>query len=240
MKPASKLGSTPFGPTDYGIQVFGSTASARAVVPRVMKMLSPRSVLDLGCGTGAWLSVFDQSGVGDLQGVDATRASDETLQISRSRIKECRLEDPLDLGRRFDLAMSVEVAEHLPESAAETIVASLCKHSDAVLFSAAVPGQGGFHHINEQWPDYWARIFRANGYDCFDILRSEIWDNENVEWWYRQNIFIYAQGESAARLGTLTASSGMPMRVVHPEFLRATMQPRTVRQLVRDRLKSGS
>ena len=98
-----------------------------------------------------------------------------------------------DLNKKFDLLISLEVAEHLPKESADIFVKSLTTHSDFILFSAAIPGQGGQYHVNEQWPNYWNEKFVDNGYEAFDILRSHFWNNENVFWWYKQNMVIYAK-----------------------------------------------
>src|SRR5690606_6408407 len=96
------------------------------------------------------------------------------------------------------MAISLEVAEHLPEDAADIFVDSLTKHASVILFSAAIPQQGGQNHLNEQWPNYWNEKFRKKGFQAFDILRNKFWENENVRWWYRQNMMLYArEGEAA-------------------------------------------
>src|SRR5690606_34222821 len=102
----------------------------------------------------------------------------------------------LELNKKYDMAISLEVAEHLPESAADTFVESLTSHASIILFSAAIPQQGGQYHVNEQWPNYWNEKFKKRGFQAFDILRSEFWNNEHVPWWYRQNmVFFVKQGE---------------------------------------------
>ena len=107
----------------------------------------------------------------------------------------CRdLTQRIDVNRRFDLAICLEVAEHLPRQSAELLVTSLCAFSDAVLFSAASPGQGGTHHINEQWPNYWAELFSRRNFGGVDCLRPLLWENEAVAPYYRQNIILYRAG----------------------------------------------
>jgi hypothetical protein len=93
---------------------------------------------------------------------------------------------------RYDLAVCLEVAEHLPESSAADLVRALTAFAPVVLFSAAVPGQGGVGHINEQWPAYWKGLFEQHGFYRRDPIRPRIWTNERVHWWYRQNIFLFA------------------------------------------------
>lgn len=125
---------------------------------------------------------------------------------------------------RADLAMSLEVGEHLEEISADAFVHTLTDFSDVVLFSAAYPGQGGTHHINEQPPTYWARKFRIHGYVPYDIFRARFWDDTSIEWWYRQNVFLYVKAGSAAQEG-LAGHGYVPMAeisfmdCIHPELL---------------------
>ena len=138
----------------------GTCRSARAIVPIVLEFMRPRSVIDVGCGIGIWLSVFEEYGVSDILGVDGDYVNRELLEISAERFMECNLTEPLHINRQFDLVVPLEVAEHLPIESAGTFIDSLTRLGHAILFSAAVPFQGGTHHVNEQWPDYWVRHFR--------------------------------------------------------------------------------
>ena len=110
------------------------------------------------------------------------------------------LTTPFSLGRRFDLVQSLEVAEHLPAHLADRFVADLVAHGDVILFSAAVPHQGGEHHVNEQPPEYWRRRFADRGYAAYDWLRPQLRHDRRVERWYRFNSVIYANDAGAARL----------------------------------------
>lgn len=195
----------------------GSLRSAEVIVPLVIELLAPSSVVDFGCGTAGWLSVFERHGA-SVFGLEGGSPEPSQLQIDPSLLQRANLEIPIDLGRTFDLAVTVEVAEHLPAASADTFVESLTRHADAVLFSAAVPGQGGIHHINEQWPPYWAERFTAHAFECFDVLRSRIWEDDRVVWWYRQNLMIYARGHAAEALRARGFSAGEPLRLVHPEL----------------------
>lgn len=91
------------------------------------------------------------------------------------------------------MVISLEVAEHLPENRAEGFVRDLCLLGDIILFSAAVPRQGGTEHINEQWQTYWANKFDKNGFDAFDIIRPKIYDDYRVPLWYRNNMIVYVK-----------------------------------------------
>jgi SAM-dependent methyltransferase len=211
--------STPFTSDLYDLHIGISRRSADTVIPHVVEVLGqPRSVLDVGCGAGAWLAGFRDAGVGELVGLEGGHPSAEQLQVAPDIIRTFDLQSPFDLGRRFDLVVSVEVAEHLPETSAAAFVGSLCRHGEVILFSAAVPGQGGSHHVNEQWPPYWAELFRAEGYECFDLLRPHLWTNPDVEWWYRQNLLLFAGGSVSRRLQDSGRQPGAPLPLVHPSL----------------------
>lgn len=165
------------------------------IVPKIIQLFHPASVLDVGCGIGTWLSVFNEFGVQDYFGIDGDHADEKLLAeyIDLKKFKAFDLSEPFDLNRKFDLVLCLEVAEHLPESAAATFIECLCNHGDTIVFSAAIPGQGGQNHINEQWPDYWAGLFKKHCYPCYDILRATCWNYAEADWWYRQNILVFSK-----------------------------------------------
>jgi len=183
----------------YGDQYFGKNyqdvawRSARIMVPLVLNLVPAERVVDVGCGVGIWLQVFKEMGVKEILGIDGEWVNTNSLQIPEDRFLTLDLTKPLQLAANFDLVVSLEVAEHLPPNCAETFVDSLIKLGPVILFSAAIPFQGGRNHQNEQWPDYWARHFRRKGYVAIDCIRRQIWQNDDVEWWYAQNTFIFAK-----------------------------------------------
>jgi SAM-dependent methyltransferase len=195
-----------------------SAKSAWRVLPHVVRLLAPRSVVDVGCGVGAWLATFMALGVDDVLGVDGDYVRVERLMIPRERFRAADLAQPLHLARAFDLAMSVEVAEHVPEAAAATFVDSLTRLSDAVLFSAAIPHQGGTGHVNEQWPEYWAAHFAQRGYRVLDCIRPAVWDDADVEYYYAQNTLLYVHDRLLARSPRLQSLVTPPQGLarVHP------------------------
>jgi SAM-dependent methyltransferase len=202
--------------------------SAEVIVPLVTALLEPRSVCDVGCGRGIWLSVFQQHGVTDVLGMDGDYVDQELLEIDRDRFKPVDLEQGVPAAGQFDLAVSLEVAEHLPDSAAAGFVEGLVGLAPAVLFSAAVPGQGGNRHINEQWPDYWRSFFERHGYEPIDCIRPVIWERREVRIWYRQNVLLYATRElidGNQRLREAHARySDHPLPVVHPGVLEVALE----------------
>lgn len=184
----------------------GSRSSAERIVPLVLSLTEPRSVVDVGCGDGTWLSVVARHGVSDIAGIDGAYVDRATLAIPASRFVERDLSRPFDLDRTFDLAISLEVGEHLPEEAASGFVASIASLAPVVLFSAAVPHQTGRHHVNERWPEYWAEKFAAHGFAAADAIRPEVWDDPGVAWWYAQNAIVYAREEALAARPALAAA----------------------------------
>jgi SAM-dependent methyltransferase len=185
--------------------------SAREILPLVLDLVKPASVIDIGCGTGNWLAIAHELGVREILGIDGPWVKAQ-LAIPPEKFVEHDLSTPLKLNRRFDLALSLEVAEHLPASVARIFVQSLCDAADVVVFSAAIPGQGGRRHVNEQWPAYWAELFQEFRYSCYDFLRSRIWNNPRVTWHYAQNCLIFARAGSLHSFG----EPAIPLPLVHP------------------------
>jgi hypothetical protein len=140
-------------------------------------------------------------------GVDGDWVRQDMLKVRPNYFTAVDLCRPFDLKRRFDLVMSLEVAEHLPESAAIDFVQSLSRHGDIILFSAAIPGQGGRNHLNEQWPPYWIDLFANLGYAKFDFIRGRIWDEPLVSPWYLQNILLFARDSGVARCPSILAAA---------------------------------
>ena len=177
-------------------QVAGALRSARAVIPEVLKLSSAKSVVDIGCGQGAWLKACVENGVETVLGVDGDYVNRDKLRIDQAQFRAADLRQPIQLDRRFDLALCLEVAEHLPAVASLSLVKSLVAAAPLVIFSAALPGQGGTSHINEQWPYYWEQLFAHEGMRKYDVLRPIIWNNSSIETWYRQNLYIYSRDRS--------------------------------------------
>jgi hypothetical protein len=186
-----------------------------------------KSVLDVGCGDGRWLKQCLEIGVETIVGVDAVWTDMQRLLIPSANFLTRDVAEKLELHRRFDLAISLEVAEHVAPEYSDQFVANLVAHSDCVLFSAAIPYQGGFRHINEHWQSYWAGIFDRNGYQAFDLLRKNLWANESVHVWYKQNMLLYINRNRGDLIGVATtyidreSISELPIDVVHPEKYEA-------------------
>jgi len=202
----------------------GSLRSAEVVVPIVHEIFQPTSVLDVGCGLGFWLRVWQKAGVEDIYGLDGGEVTWDKLVIPVEKFQLINLGSLFDLGRRFSVVQSLEVAEHLPENSAVDFVQSLTRHGDVVLFSAAIPGQGGYHHLNEQWPSYWAAIFKNCHFLAADIIRPRIWNDRNVRVWYRQNALVFIHESRAAQFESHPSSiwpTFQAFNLVHPDLFRS-------------------
>jgi SAM-dependent methyltransferase len=201
--------------------------SAQAVVPILLELLSPASVFDVGCGTGIWLRSFREQGVEDAFGIDGDWVDRAALRIPESSFEAVDLELGPQPPRRFDLVLSLEVAEHLSPDAADRFVDLLTGAGPVVAFSAAIPGQTGTGHVNEQWPSYWSERFAERGFVAFDLLRPRIWDDDRIAWWYRQNLVLFVE---EARLGDypqLGEPSEKLLPLVHPELFRYRVEATT-------------
>jgi SAM-dependent methyltransferase len=211
--------------------------STREIVPILLEFISPQSVVDVGCGAGGWLAEFQQRGVTDVWGIDGPWVSKSQLQLPVERFEVADIGQPIRHQRRYDLAICLEAAEHLPPSAADTLVESLTGLSDVILFSAAIPFQGGEHHVNEQWPDYWVEKFENRHYVAIDCLRPRIWSNPKVEYWYAQNMFLLV-AESRLQLDAgLRAAAARTNRqqlsLVHPRtFLEGSVRAKRPAELI--------
>jgi SAM-dependent methyltransferase len=214
--------STPYTEHFHETLKQGSRRSAKEIVPLILELIQPKSVVDVGCGLGSWLSVFKDFGIEECVGIDGDYVNTDRLEISQEEFQPFALDTPLKLDRTFDLVVSLEVAEHLPAESARMFIASLTDLGSVVLFSAAIPLQGGTNHINEQWPDYWALLFQERDYLAIDCLRKKIWNNKNVEPWYAQNILVFVRRDCIGHYPLLEKelkhTNNSELAVIHPKI----------------------
>jgi SAM-dependent methyltransferase len=195
--------------SNYPVDLYAQTrggiqSSAATVVPLLADRFQPATVIDVGCGEGHWAHEFA------ALGAETTGLDGDHVTPTVDHFVACDLEQPLPDVFKFDIAICLEVAEHLSPGRAGSFVAELCQLAPSVVFSAAIPGQGGAGHLNEQWPGYWTRLFAEHGYPASDALRWQLWAHPLIEPWYRQNLIVFGD------LQGLPETEIKP--VVHPEI----------------------
>jgi len=191
-----------------------TVAGARAALELLFNGQPPQRLLDVGCGRGTWLRAALDLGAVSVYGIDGSAIHDADLLFPAERFRRHDLSQPFDLGEHFDVALCLEVVEHLNRDDGAAMIRSLVKHANLIFFSAAAPGQIGQHHVNCQWPAYWQRIFNEFGFVCDDWPRRMMWNVGAIEPWYRQNMFAAVYAPEAA--GTEEALQSL----IHPEMLR--------------------
>lgn len=227
----------------YKQQSQGSYQSAKEIIPIINSFIpNIQSVLDVGCGIGTWLKAWqEQNKLIEIFGVDGNDISGSFFYIDKSNYKKIDLTttanailDDIKYSLKssdyrrggvklFSLTQSLEVAEHIDEKYAQNFIELLTLTSDIILFSAAIPNQGGLEHINEQPPKYWANLFEKYDYLCFDI-RNLFWENDKIDFWYRQNIFLYIHKDKINSLELPIKPTQNPLHIVHPEKLIGSLE----------------
>lgn len=216
--------------------------SARRLFNILFEYVQPSSLLDVGCGLGTWLRVAQDLGIRDVRGLEGNWLDPAKLVVDPALVTISDLEQGFALQRKFDLVVCLEVAEHLSKAVAETFVACLAAHGDVVLFSAAIPFQGGHHHVNEQFQDYWAGLFARHGLRPLDVVRPQIWTDATVLWWLRQNTLLFAHDRVLAANEKLRHEQAIarPLALVHPAVYmtqlrrahqRLALHAQTIKQL---------
>lgn len=187
-----------YGKNFYDEQMDGSLRSAQIIIPIVLEKLKDANIhscVDFGCGVGTWLSVIKANVKGaDVLGLDFGEPAKEQFKIDPEEYRKMDLSKSIILDKMYDLCISLEVAEHISPECADVFVDNLTKASNMILFSAALPGQWGTGHVNEQKLSYWVEKFASRGFKLYDIIRPHIWSEEAIEYWYRQNMVIFVNG----------------------------------------------
>jgi SAM-dependent methyltransferase len=205
----------------YSATEYATRCAAEKISALILELFDPRSVADVGCGNGIWLEVFDRAeSVERIFGLDGNSVPDEDLLILPKYFKrvDLELEYSEELEGRFDVVTCFEVAEHISPANAVQFIRNLTEISDVVVFSAAIPFQKGVCHVNENWPEYWARIFRSFGYVPVDCIRRKVWYDDDVAFWYKQNTFAYVKEPEVERYfpGYDAAMETPVLSAVHP------------------------
>ena len=232
-----------YTPEFFAANVEATERSAAVCLTEIFRLIGkPQSVADFGSGVGYWLGAAQALGVTDVRGYDGDYVPMDQLRIPAGRFTAVDLTKPVDTGRRFDLALCLEVGEHLPSGAAGTLVETLIRAAPVVAFSAAIPWQGGVFHVNEQWPRYWADLFEERGYVTADVIRRRLWTDDRVRTDYRQNIMLFVEHEVLRRMPELATEverqGPHALPLVHPNMYvwrsRKLMQPKTFVQALRE------
>lgn len=195
----------------------------KIIVPVIMDVLNPKSVVDVGCGIGTFLHVFSDYGVKKLLGLDGDWVDRELLSkhISLTDFKIIDIEKGFEIEDKFELAVCLEVLEHVDSAFADITVKSLTDLSDIIVFSAAIPGQMGQNHVNEQWPEYWIDKFKKYGFTFHDVFRPVFWNNKDLARWYKQNMFLVVKnGHENLISGFDKYFDSQINAQVHPEYFR--------------------
>jgi SAM-dependent methyltransferase len=222
---------TSYTPSWFCVHSERARRSAERILPLVLADIPAESALDVGCGIGTWLAALRDLGVEDVVGIDGDYVDRTLLEISTERFVPLDLSETFDLGRTFDLALSLEVAEHLPVEAADGFIGSLVRHAPTILFSAAIPGQGGTDHLNERWPDYWAEKFAGHDFLAVDAIRPRIWTDPEVEFWYAQNAILYMRQDTlSAVLRPHVVENLGALSIVHPRLFDACREQLHIRR----------
>jgi SAM-dependent methyltransferase len=184
-------------PKYFHSEAVHNLAAPKAIVPEMMRLINPRTIVDVGCGIGTFLHCFKQEGAERVLGIDGSWVDHALLAkyLEPQEFIEHDLESTIKLDQRFDLVVSLEVAEHISPASADLFVKNLVDAGDVIMFSAAIPWQGGQNHINEQWIGYWEGKFRTHGFVMHDVLRPLLWTKDDVFWWYRQNIVLFTKSD---------------------------------------------
>ncbi len=205
--------------------------AANRILSIICPFINPTSVVDVGCGVGTWLSVSQEMGATKVLGFDEDYVDRDLLQIHNDDFISCDLNNKIPITQQFDLAISLEVAEHLHKNRAESFIAELTSASPYVLFSAAIPWQGGNGHKNEQWQSYWSDLFGRFGYSKVDCIRPLIWNDEDIPIWYKQNTLLYVNQSHFTHVEDLaTRYKDTHTDVVHPGlYLLKAKRPLSVK-----------
>ena len=169
---------------------YGSVISAQHILPKIFEKYKHERVIDFGCGSGTWLWVAQLLGAKTILGLDGEYVPKNLLMIPENNFIACDLQKKIEIPEKYDIAISMEVAEHLKPEFADIFVENIVSVSHRVLFSAAHPGQGGDGHVNEQPKEYWIDKFKNHGYRYINI--SDYFKNDfKIQFWYRDNIMMF-------------------------------------------------
>ncbi len=159
----------------------------------IVEIYHPKTVVEFGCGPGHLSRELAKLGV-QVTSVDGYSHPDFTglpVEFYPLNLNDATAIANLFQDKHFDLAVSLEVAEHLQPESSPTIINWLTKVAPVVVFSAAVPSQGGHGHINLHPRDYWHSLFTQSNFVISDRIREKLRTHPSVAPWYRYNVVDY-------------------------------------------------
>lgn len=204
----------------------GSYQSAQIILKFVYEITAFQTIVDYGCGMGTWGKAAESLGVSHYVGIDQNPYDATYMLIDSCNYMNQDLQEPIDLNSRFDLSICVEVAEHISKGKVDILLDNVCQSSQVVLFSAALVGQGGTGHINEQPCSYWNKKFSVRGYVPVDCIRPAFWNHEQIEIWYRNNCMLYMTPEALNQFQTSIPFASPPADIIHPQMLERILHKR--------------
>lgn len=199
--------------------------AASIIIEKIKKIFSIYSVTDVGCGRGAWLVACKNNGITDLHGLDGSWNSQDQMLDQIIKFSPVDLSGTWRANHKSDLCISLEVAEHINPKSSQSFVDELCSISDLIIFGAAYEEQGGVGHINERRHSFWANYFLQNNYDAYDLIRPICWHDASIDFWYRQNTFLYIKRNSvpfitAQKYGLVPIANIAFMDAIHPDLYK--------------------
>lgn len=206
----------------------GSYQSAMQILKYINSFINFNSVIDFGCGMGTWCKALLNLGIEDFLGIDKHRYDSAYMLIPTEKYMQFDLRKPLELARQVDMAISVEVAEHIDPEYSDIFIKNLCSCSDIVLFSAAISHQGGTGHINEQYCTYWETLFKKYNYKAIDCIRPYFWNNDQIEIWYRNNCVLYIAQHTYEKISARIPQITYPLDIIHPSMLNRILKKKGV------------
>jgi SAM-dependent methyltransferase len=230
----------------YRMMRASSGTSARRIAPMLFELVRPATVVDFGCGTGDWLAAFQRLGSVEVLGLDGPWVDRSLLAVPESNFRVTDLCEPVPLPHQYDIALCLEVVGHVPRSREAALFDSLTAAAPVVVFSGPIPPQQGIgaDATNREWPAYWAGRFRERGFTPIDCIRFAVWDDPDVAWWFRQNLFVAVRRELLPRYPLLSAEharGGGLLSLVHPECCEASvLEASRLRNVSLGRLARGA
>lgn len=198
--------------------------SANIILSRLSKLWNIESCVEVGCGQGHWSDAALKLGCKKIHAMDGPWNDPDNLIIDKQFYESKAIDRSFVIEGQYDLAICLEVAEHVDSKYCMDLVNQLTRSAKLILFGASIPHQGGFGHINEQWQGWWAEKFLNASFVAFDIIRPAIWTDDRVHYWYKQNAILYVHKDIADQIDIHQAgfcnnwSNGeLVYDLVHPE-----------------------